>query len=75
MHPLDFSPSIRNHTYYEIDCQFAICETCFWNATVFRSAVTRNKNKTRNNAYACPKCSIGSISLISIVNDIYGIHC
>lgn len=81
MHPIEFSHSIQNPMHDEIDCQFAICETCFWSATVFKSVVKRTKNNnnnnntTKNTSYTCPICSIGSISLISIVNNIRGIRC
>lgn len=44
-----FSPTIRNYIYDRVECQFAICETCFSSATFFKSAITRNENDDRNN--------------------------
>jgi len=32
------SSSIESWMYNAIGCQFAICEACFWSATVFKSA-------------------------------------
>ena len=31
-------PGLESWMYNDIDCQFVICETCFWSATVFKSA-------------------------------------
>jgi hypothetical protein len=68
------SSSIESWIYDDFDCQFAICEKCFWSATLFKSTVRQNKkNNARHNdiIHICPMCSNSDISLISIANDIY----
>ena len=58
--------------YKGIDCQFAICETCFWSATLFKSIERHNKNnnnKEKEIIHTCPICSSNNISLISLAND------
>jgi len=66
--------SIESWIYNDIDCQFAICEKCFWSATVFRSAERRNTNNINRDKrilHSCPICSSGNISLIAITNGIF----
>ena len=59
---------IQSSVYDNIGCQFVVCETCLWNVTVFRS-VERQRIKNNGNIQACPICSGGNVSLISITND------
>ena len=59
---------IQSSVYDNISCQFVVCETCLWNVTVFRS-VERQRIKNNGNIQACPICSGGNVSLISITND------
>jgi hypothetical protein len=59
---------IQSLVYDNIGCQFVVCETCLWNVTVFRS-VERQRIKNNGNIQACPICSCGNVSLISITND------
>jgi|GEM_PF-1657812 len=59
---------IQSSVYDNISCQFVVCETCLWNVTVFRS-VERQRIKNNGNIQACPICSCGNVSLISITND------
>jgi hypothetical protein len=47
-----------------IDRQFALCESCFWSATIFNST---QKNVRMINY--CPVCSNNNISLIPLAND------
>jgi len=46
------------------DRQFALCESCFWSATIFNST---QKNVRMINY--CPVCSNNNISLIPLAND------
>ncbi len=46
------------------DRQIALCETCFWSATIFNS--TQNNIRIIN---YCPVCSNNNISLIPLAND------
>ena len=66
--------SIESWMYNDIDCQFAICETCFWSATVFKCAEqqnTNNNNSDKGILHCCPICSSSNISLIAIANGIF----
>ena len=66
--------SIESWMYNDIDCQFAICETCFWSATVFKSAEqqnTNNNNSDKGIFHTCPMCSSSNISLITIADGIF----
>jgi len=68
------SSSTESWMYNDIDCQFAICETCFWSATVFKSAEqqnTNNNNSDKGILHSCPICSSSNISLITIANGIF----
>jgi hypothetical protein len=46
------------------DRQFALCESCFWGATVLNS--TQNNIRIIN---YCPICSNNNVSLIPLAND------
>jgi hypothetical protein len=59
---------IQSSVYDNISCQFVICETCLWSVTVFTSEERQRINNNAN-ILACPICSGGNISLISITND------
>lgn len=49
--------------YYNNDRKFALCDSCFWSATIFKT-----EEKNRNHIiYSCPLCSNSSISLIPLV--------
>jgi hypothetical protein len=62
---------------YEYGCQFAICESCFWCATVFHKATIKQEQKeyvveSNNNTLQqqmCPTCKNKSISLIPLAKD------
>ena len=50
--------------------QFALCESCFWSATIFKS---KQKNVHINNS--CPVCSNSNISLNPLAKDeAYELH-
>lgn len=50
-----------------ISCQFVICESCFWTATVFNLNKKWDKNSPRRTTVnTCPMCSSKNISIISI---------
>ena len=53
---------------YEYECQFAICESCFWCATIFHKAAVKQGHEeytieTSSNFQICPACKNKSISL------------
>ena len=67
---------------YEYECQFALCESCFWCATIFYKAIKEEQEEyiiegsSNNNLQQqiCPACKNKSISLTPLAKDeIYGI--
>ena len=48
--------------------QFAICESCFWCATIFRRLETSSNNNS-DGLEQCPLCKNKSISLIHLAKD------
>ena len=48
------------------DRQFALCESCFWSATIFKSKVKKNTIITLD---VCPVCFNTNISLIPLTRD------
>ena len=52
------------NTLVEAHRHIALCETCFWSATIFNS--TQNNIRIIN---YCPVCSSNNISLIPLAND------
>ena len=46
-------------------CQFALCESCFWSATL----LDLPQEKSINNLYICPVCPNKNISLIPLAKD------
>jgi hypothetical protein len=61
-HEMDYSVNTLVEAY--TDRKFALCESCFWSATLFNST---QKNVPMINY--CPVCSNNSISLIPLAND------
>ena len=67
MHNNTTNPLIQNVGYnnnYTTKRHFALCESCFWSATIFKSATQEHKTN------ACPACfNKNSISLIPLTRD------
>jgi hypothetical protein len=61
-HEMDYSVNTLVEAY--ADRQFALCESCFWIATIFNST---QKNLRMINY--CLVCSNNNISLIPLAND------
>jgi len=59
---MDYSINTQVEAY--ADRQFALCESCFWSATIFNS--TQNNRRIINH---CPVCSNDNVSLIPLAND------
>ena len=54
----------KNINYTADNHHFALCESCFWSATIFKSNIQENKTNT------CPVCfNDNSISLIPLTKD------
>ena len=69
---------ITTRPLYEYECQFAICESCFWCATIFHKAPIKQEQEehiiggssNNNNLHQiCPMCKNKSISLIPLAKD------
>jgi hypothetical protein len=57
-----------SHIYNNIHCQFLICESCFWTATILNLVKKWDKNNRHRTALSsCPMCSSKNISMISIL--------
>jgi hypothetical protein len=63
---------------YEYEHQFAICESCFWCATIFHKAgikqeqeeyVIESSNNNNLQQQICPICKNKSISLTPLAKD------
>ena len=64
---------------YGYEHQFAICESCFWCATIFHKATIKqeqkedvNENSNNNNIMQqqiCPTCKNKSVSLTPLAKD------
>jgi hypothetical protein len=53
-----------NNKYYTDNYHFALCQLCFWSATIFKSDLQDHKTNT------CPICfNDNSISLIPLTRD------
>jgi hypothetical protein len=50
--------------YEDIDCQFVVCQNCFWAATIFNSA--KKVNSQNKSIKICPICSADNISMYPI---------
>ena len=54
----------NNNKYYTDNYHFALCQLCFWSATIFKSDLQDHKTNT------CPICfNDNSISLIPLTRD------
>ena len=54
----------KNNNYTTDNRHFALCESCFWSATIFKSDLQDHKTNT------CPICfNDNSISLIPLTRD------
>jgi hypothetical protein len=61
---------------YEYERQFAICESCFWCATIFHKVIKQEQEqyvieRSNNNPQQqiCPTCKNKSISLTPLAKD------
>jgi hypothetical protein len=56
---------------YQYERRFAICESCFWCATIFqRLDVSNNNSDSREQQQKiCPLCKNKSISLVPLAKD------
>jgi hypothetical protein len=50
--------------YNPTDRQFALCESCFWSATILKP-----KDNSIRGSGSCPACSKGYVSLIPLTAD------
>ena len=60
--------------FYKYHCQFALCESCFWSATILYSAIKEKQNSeittsAGNPSEVCPMCNRDSVVLIPLQKD------
>ena len=61
----------------ECQYEFALCESCFWCATLFNKSIKEQEyvveNNSNNTFQICPMCKDKSVSLMHLVkmNDIH----
>jgi hypothetical protein len=62
---------ITTRPLYECERQFAICESCFWCATIFQKADSNSSNNDNSlqQQKICPLCKNKSVSLIPLAKD------
>ena len=58
---------IMTKPLYQYERQFAICESCFWCATIFQRLDVSNNNS--DSGEQCPLCKNKSISLVPLAKD------
>jgi hypothetical protein len=64
------SSIITTRPLYEYERQFAICESCFWCATIFQKADNNsNSNYSLQQQKICPLCKYKGVSLIPLAKD------
>jgi hypothetical protein len=61
------SPTIMK-PLYQYNRQFAICESCFWCATIFHKLDASSSNDG-DDLEQCPLCKNKSISLVPLAKD------
>jgi hypothetical protein len=60
--------------FYKYHRQFALCESCFWSATILYSAIKEKQNSeittsARNPSEVCPMCNRDCVVLIPLQKD------
>jgi hypothetical protein len=66
------SPITTTKPLYQHERQFAVCESCFWCATVFQRLDTSSNNHSNSieqQQKICPLCKNKSISLVPLAKD------
>ncbi len=61
--------TITARPLYECERQFAICESCFWCATIYQKIGIRGSNNDGLEQQICPLCKNKSISLVPLAKD------
>jgi len=65
--------SITTKSLYEYQRQFAICESCFWCATVFQKSDSTSNNNIealqQQEQQICPICRSKTVSLVPLAKD------
>ena len=56
----------KRTSYHNNDRKFALCDSCFWSATVFKSKAEKNVSR---NLGMCPVCFNKNIAMIPIERD------
>ena len=68
---------ITTKPLYEYERKFAICESCFWCATVFQNPDINSSNNNDDSLQQqkiCPLCNNKNISLVRLVKGVTAGH-
>jgi Zn finger protein HypA/HybF involved in hydrogenase expression len=66
-----YSVNINVRPLKECQHEFALCESCFWCATIFNNSIKEQEYVAENNNTfeVCPMCKGKSVSLMHLAKD------
>jgi hypothetical protein len=69
-----YSVNVNVRPLKECQHEFALCESCFWCATIFNKSIKEQEyvaeNNNSNNAFQiCPMCKGKTVSLMHLAKD------
>ena len=67
-----YSVNVNIRPLQECQHQFALCESCFWCATIFHNSIKEQEYVDENNNdtfQICPMCKDKSVSLMHLAKD------
>jgi hypothetical protein len=69
-----YSVNINVRPLKECQHEFALCESCFWCATIFNNSIKEQQylaenNNSNNTFQICPMCKDKSVSLMHLAKD------
>ncbi len=68
-----YSVNVNVRPLQECQHEFALCESCFWCATIFNNSIKEQENVVENNSnntfQICPMCKDKSVSLMHLAKD------
>jgi hypothetical protein len=67
-----YSVNINVSTLKECQHDFALCESCFWCATIFNNSIKEQEyveDSSHNTFKICPMCKNKSVSLMHLAKD------
>jgi hypothetical protein len=69
-----YSVNVNVRPLQECQHEFALCESCFWCATIFNNSIKEQQylaenNNSHNTFQICPMCKGKSVSLMHLAKD------